>query len=214
MNIKINPRRLTLRCWAACEDIRGQIDEQAEEGNVERICELIYQYIEQANDKQEWGKLGWLDVFNLFIETTNTNKVSIKLPILTVKPKNGNKSKEPWEYDGRTWYFWLNLFAKHYGWSENEIAVLDIDTALALYQEIQLDKQMTDEWQYSLTELAYPYNPSTKKSKFKPLPRPEWMQRTNENYKPKKPIKTMIRKDMLPAGSIINLDMDDSGDKS
>ena len=68
-----------------------------------------------------------------------------------------------------------------------------------------VDEQMRDEWQWGLSEKSVEYVPSTKKSKFVPLSRPEWMQAV---AKPKKIAKTMIRKDMLPAGNIINLDLD------
>lgn len=212
--LRPSPLRLTLKGWAALEDIRQQIEEEAERGselgNFFKVSDLIYQYIEQANDKQEWDKLGWLGVSELFLQTANANKVSVNFPILAVKPKDANK--QPWEYTGRTWFFWLNVFAKSYGWAETEIEMMDVDTAIGLYQEITLEKQMREEWEWGLSEMAYAYNPSTKKSHYKPLERPEWMRRTPENFKPKKPMKTMIRKDMLPQGSVINLDMDNSGE--
>jgi len=58
-----------------------------------------------------------------------------------------------------------------------------------------------------LSEKSVEYVPSTKKSKFVPLSRPEWMQAV---AKPKKIVKTKILKSMMPAGLVVNLDLDDS----
>jgi hypothetical protein len=93
----------------------------------------------------------------------------------------------------------LHIFSSTYGWDEDRIANLDIDTAIGLLQEILITEQLDHEWQFSITELAYPYNETTKKSSFRPLPRPDWMKKII-------PKVTKIRKDFLPLGNIIGVE--------
>ena len=81
------------------------------------------------------------------------------------------------------------------------IEILDIDTAIGLYQEISIDDQFEKEWEWSLSEIAFPYNQSTKKQEYKPLERPEWMLPISPKQLP-----TMkMRKDMMPVGNIVDL---------
>jgi len=198
---KITPSRLTLKSWAALDDYGKQI---ADCKDTDSACDLLFKSIELAiTERPKWDEIFWMDVSDLYTRTSQANQPTLQFPILTTKTKDGDDL--PWEYPGRTWLFWLNVFAKSYGWSEESIAALDIDTAIGLYQEVVVDEQMRDEWQWGLSEKSVEYVPSTKKSKFVPLSRPEWMQAV---AKPKKIAKTMIRKDMLPAGNIINLDLD------
>jgi hypothetical protein len=136
----------------------------------------------------------------VYAEAVQINAPSFDFPIL--QPSTGGKDnkKAPWEYNGRAWYFWLNLFAGRYGWSEIAISVMDIDTAIGLYQEIILDDQLKNEFVYGLSEIAYPYNQSTKKQEFRPMPRPEWM----KPLIPKQLPIIKMRKDMLPMGNIVD----------
>lgn len=124
------------------------------------------------------------------------------------KPKN-SKVKDPrkqdkngrWEYPGEYMAEWIDYFARTYGWSLNAILNLDIDVAGYLLQEIFLDQQLKKEWEYNLSELAYPYDSQTKKSTHKPLQRPYWMNdAVDMEIK-----KTKLIRAMLPMGEIIDL---------
>ena len=192
-------RRLTLRGWAALDDLRRSIEKRAEEGNWYAVPELIHQTIELCtpSDREEF----WLDTVQLYNQVLEANVTIKKFPVLSTKEK---AKKLPWEYEGRSWYFWLNLFAGHYGWNAGQVGRMDIDAAIGLYQEILLDEQMSQEWQWGLSEMAYPYNKSTKTSRFSPLPRPDWMKGVAG---PPKPVKTeKMPAVMLPMGLVINLD--------
>lgn len=194
------PRRLTLRGWAAMDDLYRQIKSRAEDGEWFLVPELVFKILE-LNSKKVDRDLFWADVvqnFNDFLELNSPRK---EFPILTSREKSKTM---PWEYPGRSWYFWLNLFAKTYGWSEEKIASLDIDDAIGLYQEAIIEEQLEREWQWGLSEIAYEYNKSTKKSHLKALPRPDWMKAVVG--KPK-PVKTrLIHKDAMPIGMVVNLD--------
>lgn len=193
-----NIRRLTLRGWAAIDDLRRSIEKN--EGNWSAIPSLIFETIELCVDKFDRGMF-WLDASKLYSEVISANLPTKKFPILTSKEKG---QEMPWEYEGRSWYFWLNLFSKNYGWDKETIAALDIDEAIGLYQELTIEEQLEKEWEWGLSEVSYQYNPSTKKSVFQKLPRPDWMLGIVGKPKPVK--KVRILASMMPQGNIISLD--------
>ncbi len=194
-------RRLTLRGWAAIDDKRRSIEDASKEGESFLVSNLIFEIIEFVTSKKLPKETFWMDVAGIYGQVIEKNNPTKIFPILTSKEKS---KPLPWEYLGRSWYFWLNLFAENYGWSEDQVSSMDIDTAIALYQEIIISGQLENEWQYGLSEIAYQYNPSTKKSHFKPLPRPDWMRGIVGKQKPVKTSKIPVA--MMPAGVVINLD--------
>lgn len=196
------PRRLKLKDWAKLEDVRRKIDSEAEWGRWQSIPYLIIDSIKICTkDKVDYSKVFWMDTIEIYNKSIQTNSPTKPLPILSAKEKG---KPLPWEYDGRTWYFWLNLFAAHYGWDGDRVEVLDIDDAIALYQEIVIDEQMSQEWEWGLSDVSQEYIPSLKKSKFRALPRPSWMLPIASSLK--KPEKTVkILKSMLPTGNIVEL---------
>lgn len=134
------------------------------------------------------------------------NRIHADAVFLRPEPKTENEeiSKSKillYDYPGRTLAVWINEFARTYGWSLEQILDLNVDTAIYLYQEQGVSKQLQKEWDYALTELAYPYNKATERNEFKPLTRPYWMQ---EDIKASLPI-TRIKKADLPMGIVINV---------
>ena len=202
MNIRKKPtiaRRLPLRGWASLDDLRRSIQNKAEEGNWSAVPELIHQTNELcgASDREAF----WLDVVEVYNKILQANLPTKDFPILQAKEKG---KPLPWEYSGRSWYFWLHLFASSYGWSTGQIGNLDIDTAIALFQEIETDSQLEKEWQWGLSEVSYSYDKATKRSRFNSLPRPSWMRPA---VGAPKPVKTeRMPANAVPMGVVINLD--------
>ena len=139
----------------------------------------------------------WVEVLYAYTMVMVDQLPDTKLPMLN---PTGNLGKIPtWHYKGRTWNYYAHMLAREYGWSLEYISDLDRNDALALIQEILTDEQLRKEFEYGMSEIAYPYNKSTKKSEFKPLERPFWMLPKIEQ-----PKKIKIRKDFLPVGNIIS----------
>lgn len=195
--------RLTLKGWTKLGGLREEIEEAISKKDTQKYFESVVCIIEMASSPSptqiKWEEVPWVRFMEIFDLCVEINHPTIKFPVL--EDKKEKKEKLPWEYRGRAWYFWLNLFAKNYGWDENKIEHLDIDTALGLYQEIQIESQLRQEWEYGLSEIAYPYNKATKTQEFKPLDRPYWMLPIAP-----KPMIIKIRKDMYPEGNVIILD--------
>lgn len=193
MDVKFE--RKLLKEWLALEEIRAKIIGAAESGkDYAEVSAAVRDYISAACGS-EYKDTVWFETVQNFENALSANSPTKPFPLLKSKEKG---KVMPWEYEGRTWYYWLHIFSKEYGWSEEQIGRLDIDTAIGLLQETLITEQVEHEWQWSLTEIAYPYNEHTKKAEFKELPRPDWMKKIVP-----KPEKMKIRKDLLPTGRII-----------
>lgn len=195
--------RLGLKGWTVLEGLRKKMDEAISKKDFNGYFLATVQFIEMASisiPEINWVGAPWNEVISAYSEVVRLNSPTIKFPILS---GDGEESKPlPWEYEGRSWYFWLNLFALNYGWHEKEIAEMDVDTAIGLYQEITIYEQFDKEWTWGLSEVAYPYNSSTKTQNFKPLDRPNWM----KPIIPKQLPVVRMRKDFLPMGLIVDIE--------
>lgn len=147
----------------------------------------------------------FLKALQSFVEIVNHNHLDTDTVFLRPPPVDKDNKKPPaekvrWNYEGRNIVQWIDIFAKNYGWSFEDILELDIISAAYLYQEILVREQFEKEWTYSLTDMAYSTD-SSGKSRYVPLNRPYWMQENIDGV-----IKTTkLRKDMLPQGNVIDL---------
>lgn len=190
--------RLKLKGWAELETLRKQIEEDVSKNDFISTFNTIVKFIETSStSKLKWDELPWYHLMEAFAQVAELNAPTIKFPILEGNKKEGQQP--PWEYKGRAWFFWLNLFSSNYGWTEQAIGDLDIDTALGLYQELVIDEQLEREWWWGLSETAYVYNASTKKSEYKALERPTWML----PMAPKTLPVVKIRQSLMPVGQAV-----------
>lgn len=190
--------RLKFKQWIQLDDVRKKIEKETEEGKWQKIPDLIFQFIFLCG--YEIDDPPWMEVQKIYVQAVSENQPRIAFPLFRSKEKGKDTA---WDYEERSWYFWLNLFARTYGWTVEDVEDLDLDDVMGLYQEILVDEQMEKEWEWGLSEMAYPYNKSTKKQHFKPLSRPDWMV-IHPSNQPVKKVKIPIK--ALPVGVIINLD--------
>ena len=192
--------RLKLREWLKLEDNRIRIKEAIESKDIEDFAETVYSYISIAVgvSREELDSLPWYETVNILNLAQNVNSPKLEFALLNSKTK---AQTVKWDYEGRTWYIWANNLADTYGWSLEDIAELDVDDAIGLLQEIIISDQLEREWEWSLSEIAYSYNSSTKKSEFKELPRPDWMKEQREEIKP-----VRMPKFLMPVGKVVGRD--------
>lgn len=186
-----------LKRWIEQEKLQKAIVEATAVHDREETCQAIYKYLNFFSE-QDWEKIPWLDTLAALAQITNLCVPKIDFPIFHSKEKT---EQVVIEYPEREWYFWLHTMCSWYHWTILQVQEMEIEDAFGLLQEGLINKQQDREWQYSLTELAYPYDSNSKTSTFKPLKKPDWM----TIMKDLTPKKTMIRKDMMPQGSIIDL---------
>lgn len=193
--------RYKLREWLKLDAVREKIVDAIDTKNVDGFANSLCSFVSIASNvsTEELNMLPWYEVAEAFIAINQENQLRLEFALLRAEKKK--QELVAWDYDGRSWYWWLDILSSRYGWSQEYIADMDIDDATGLLQEILVNKQLEREWQWSLTEIAYPYNDKTKTSNFKPLDRPEWMMTINARDIPKLPVMRM-RRDMMPVGIV------------
>jgi hypothetical protein len=203
-DVKITFKRLNLKEWTVLEENKVVMQEAVERRDFHGIFDTVSSCISIAsNAKVEWENKPWFETLQAYGEAIAINSPTKPFPILTSAYET-KKEKLPWEYAGRIWYFWVNLFGNRYGWTREQIEILDIDDAIGLYQETLIDDQLEKEWEWvGYGEVAFQYDTSTKKSNFKPLERPQWMVGIAEKPKMVKILKTMI-----PMGNVVEMKND------
>jgi hypothetical protein len=202
-NLEVGQARVTfershLHSWTQLEEIRSNILEAARKKDLQKVNDLVISYILTASKSKEvdWDEQPWYMTLTAYEMAFKVNMPTMSFPILKVKSKENKK--QPWEYPGRNWYYWLNTLCKVYGWSKEQVENLEIDDGIGLLQEILIDEQMQKEWEWGISEVSHGYNADTKKSEFHELPRPEWM----KDITPATPKRFKMLKSMLPAGIV------------
>lgn len=190
-----------LKQWVHLEELRNKVIHATEVSNSTEFLENYYSLISVALGipVQELYDATWYDLAIAYLSICELQLSKYEFPMLYVKSKPGAVD---WEYPGRTWFIWVHTLSKTYGWSIEYISELDPDDAIALLHEILSDEYYAKEWQWGLSEVAYSYDSNTKSSKYKGLPKPEWMKvRTNKEVELPK---VKIKKSMLPSGVVVH----------
>lgn len=200
--------KINLRKWLELEDIREKLIKAIEIGNMDNMVLSLLSYISIALNIsiEQLQDLPWYEIAFAY---SNISIICIpRYDLAVLRPRNQNlERKVSWDYDGRTFYLWSHLLADSYGWTLDEISELDFNDALALLQEIMVDEQLEKEWQWALSEIAYPYDENTKRNRFHPLHRPDWMK---EQITAKPIKKTKIFKAMMPIGNVVWMPEDEA----
>lgn len=201
--------RVKLRAWLVLEDIHKKVLDAAKARNRDEFVSSIYSYVSTAFSIpiEELKTIYWADITSAYMKWFHVNAPDSNLPLIKPGRVKRRLNEDIEDYENRSWYLWANIFAKAYGWNLEYIAELDITDAIALYQEILLDEQLYKEWEWMLSEIAYSFDSTTKKNKFNPLPKPEWMQPVGKDAPPDTTTVRM-RKDELPVGLVLRWEDD------
>jgi len=192
-------RKPKFKKWTELEDKKYEVL-KAVEDSILNLPEVLYGYLSTAlRFKVNYSKIYWKDTIESFYKIHGVTSTIRKIPITSNQSKS-KEDKDHWDYSGRLYYLYANIIASAYGWTEDQISNLDIDSALAYLQEILTDKQLEKEFIWMTSEVAYPFDKATKKSKFHPLSRPYWM--VKEKAIRKAP---PIPKSLLPVGNVVRL---------
>jgi len=191
-------RRPKFRRWAVLEDRKYDAIKAVEQGAPDFPL-FVFGYISTALTicPKKFNKVYWQDALKAFLKIHSVTAPDASLPLVSLN-SDKRSERDAWDYSGRLWYFYANIFASAYGWSEKQIAGLSVDAALSYMQEILTAEQFEKEFQHRLAETSYSYDKATKKSKYIPLPKPYWMVAKKKDV----PKVISIRADMLPVGVI------------
>lgn len=187
--VELGYTRPHLKEWLVLQDLQIEISKAVEQRN--DVAKHVVSFVSTALNLNDIEDCPWYEISIAYLLITNENNLRYEFPFLNTKIKD---KKEIWDYNGRTWYVWGNMFAKEYGWRLEDIEKLDVDDAFALAQEIAVEEQLDKEWEW-ITVVG----PHISSDSFKPLERPMWMK-----YSKDQPViqKLKIRKDFMPSGLI------------
>lgn len=183
----------SFRKWLDLEKLKQDFIEAAENDD---FPQRVFAYLSAAFDTPAKEKAEWRSTVLSIQKAHEKNFINITIPIIKDAPKSGKEAD--WNYVGRDWHYYSHILAQAYGWTLEYIGDLDVNTAFGHIQEIMTDEQLEHEFAHGLSEIAYRYNKSTKKSDFVPMKRPYWMKPAT----PQEIKKIRIRRDMIPVGNI------------
>jgi hypothetical protein len=130
-----------------------------------------------------------VEILRAFIALREVNSWQWLLAFM--KEQGPKPQPEPYDYEGRNWAWFIHKLASRYGWSRTEIFNLYPEEAAAYLQEILISEHAEAEERYSLSNVAYQYDSTTKTSHYVPYRKPPWMYST-ELPKPVKVLKSML----------------------
>lgn len=189
-------KKYLFKSWLLLEDKKEKIIESVKNLQDDFPNQLFdFIYIATGVSHKWYRQAEWIRAVLLFYACLSCFP-QIELPMLSSVDEK--KKDDDWSYEGRLWHQYSHILASEYGWSLEYISQLQVEEALAKIQEIMADKQLEREFYYGLSEVAYPYNPQTKKSVYKPLERPHWMLQRKVDIP-----RFKIPKSMLPEGVVL-----------
>lgn len=189
--------------WIVLEEQKNRILEAVEESKDSFPDELLG-FLSTALylPVRMFEKASWINLVKAFYLSLRLTQCQFTLPIF--EPTKNKTNPDAWEYENRVWYAYVHLLASSYGWTVEYISNLKLQNALSAIQEILIDKQLEDEFQWTMSERSSYYDSHTKTAKANPLPRPHWM---HKHIDPKKDARTtQVPTSMLPMGAGITQD--------
>lgn len=194
--------RVRLGGFLRLQQARESLNRGIEEADNGQIVDGIFEFL-RVNipdlKTSEFYQSPWYDAFFAYSQVEDLNRLPHGAEFAILKfPTAPHSRSVPWDNPLRAVTIWIHLIARTYSWSKDEIEHLWPEEAIAYVQEIMADEQMDREFFHMLSQVAYEYNKTTKKSQYRPLPRPMWMLM----QKPETVI-TKIRKDFLPVGKVL-----------
>lgn len=185
---------LKFRKWIELENAKQLISEAIEGAE---FPERVFGYLSVAYEREP-KEGSWQNTISSLTKAFQTFSLKTNLPLIKYAPQTKDKEVD-WDYPERSWNRYSHILAQAYGWGLEYIADLEAEEALGHVQEVLTDQHLEQEFAYSLSELAYPYNKATKKGEFKPMPRPYWMRPASRPTK-----KVKIKRSLLPQGYVID----------
>ncbi len=201
IHLLITHRKYKFKEWIDLEDRRIEID-GASDRSTDEFPKLVIACLSDALalPRWVWARLPWVEVWAAYLGVSVSLSFKGYLPIVSL-PTDEKVNKPVWDYPHRTWYFYANLIARHYGWSLEYIARLPVFDGMACVQEIMLNDQTEREFLWSMSEASVSYDERTKTTQPNPLPRPYWMKQA----KPDEPLpipRFKMPSHLIPVGQV------------
>jgi hypothetical protein len=192
--------RARLGGFLRLQQARESLYEGAQEADNGLIVGALYDFLCVAVPDltpSQFHSAPWLEIFRAYLDIENLNRLPYRDAFSIIHfPSTGKPV--PWDHPLRTILIWIHLIAKTYSWAKAEIEELWPEEAIAFVTEIMADEQADREFMHALSQVSYEFNKSTKKSHYRPLARPAWMQMQVSGD-----IVTKFRRGMMPVGNVV-----------
>lgn len=183
--------------------VLGEIRDKIEQALVDRDLDGVWENLKLY---YEWGtgnSIGECESFEQFAHSLvllrQLNTLQEIPPFMESSVRERHQKSVAWDYEGRAAFMVVHLIARTYGWSVEEVVGLVPEVGFALVNEILVDEQLSQEWEYGLSEVSRVYDKATKRTRFRPLPRPLWMVGRAAD------LVMNIPKSVLPQGNVVEL---------
>ncbi len=113
--------------------------------------------------------------------------------------------EKPVDYPGRALARIVDLLARHYGWSLEEIINLPPEVALAHMQECILYDRRQREWEHYRSEIFWEYDAASKMRHYRPPEPLSWEKLPIRGRRSYKPVPPEIIERYYPKGVVIDL---------
>lgn len=195
---EFNVARARLGLFLDLEIVLSRMDKAVEKDDTGAICDALFDYLSACIPELNRGlfyETLWHEIVNAYASLLVMNKIRGDFAIIS--RQMGKAKPVPWDYPERSKTVWIHMLASVYNWSRHDIENLIVEDAVGFVQEIQVDEQMRNEFEHSMSEIAYQYDQASKKSKYVPLRRPAWMVLRKELPR------TRLAKAYLPQGKVV-----------
>jgi hypothetical protein len=162
------------------------------------MANVLFEYLSLCIpdlDRGVFNALPWYEIVGAFSHIVALNALKEGFAIMRT---GGRELTVPWDHPERTRVVWVNILATAYHWSKDDIENLRPEEAIGHIQEIIVNTQEEREFAHSLSQVAYSYDPGSKRTKYVPLHKPPWMVLRDPDS-----VKTRIPKENVPLGKII-----------
>lgn len=194
--------RARLGGFLKLQQARDLINQAVKDADNGRIVGGIFDFLRIAIPDLElaiFHSEPWYEVFHAYTQVESLNKLPDEYNFAIISFTSESKSRiVPWDNPLRTIIIWIHLIAKTYGWSRAEIEEMWPEEAIAFVQEIMADEHHEHAFSHSLSQMAYEYNKTTKKSHYRPMAKPAWMIGQDAET-----LITALKGDWIPVGEVV-----------
>lgn len=171
--------RVRLGSFLKLQRAARRLRKAANKADTGAIADALFEYLMACIpnlSREDFNYLPWYEVISAYQKILFLNAIPGAENFSMLKNVVTNKGTIiAWDHDDREVMLWIHTIAMAYKWSRKNIENLWPEEAVGFIQEILADQQFDKEFIYSLSEIAYPYDKATKKSRFIPMRRPAWM---------------------------------------
>lgn len=167
--------RARLGTFVLLQEAKAELERAGRAWDTGAVADALFHYLQTAIglERGMFEVLTWTEALTAYgaLDTLNILPERQQFSVL----RYGGDGRPPaWDFAGRDIIVWIDLFARSYHWTKDEVVNLYPEEAIALLQEIMAHDFYERRFNHSLSEIAYRVDRSGKAT-YVPLAPPYWM---------------------------------------